>query len=83
MRTTAPNGRNLICALDIRGSGPRVSVEMPMGAKKNVWLHNRRSHVMVNVPALVIAQGFGDGDAVIAAIHRHVMLVAVLADKLK
>ena len=34
---------------------------------------------MINFPAFVISQRFGDGASIMAAVHRHVMFVAVLA----
>ncbi len=37
------------------------------------------SVVVVSVPAFVIAQGFGDGGAVVAAVDGHVVLVATTA----
>ena len=36
--------------------------------------------VVIRLPAFVIAQGLSHGAAVMAAVHGHVMLVAVVAD---
>ena len=38
---------------------------------------------MINLPSLIIPQCVSDGAAIVAAVHRHVMLIAVLANVLE